>query len=175
MNLKYFDNYVEYPQDKCDNILPYNEFWAYIGSTFLNGFINLVKPVSCFVLQRYKPNEKITVELTDKGQFNWHKVNVSREELINIVKSGEKDFFHTNLSMFRDDMVILGEIKENKYMFFWFDMDCSDCCIGRFETEDTIDVVKEEVIKYLNFLKEDKLIDGYDELPTSFMKGWMSF
>ena len=71
-------------------------------------------------------------------------------------------------------------------MFFYFDEDVSDCCIGKFETNDS----KEEVIQsIINWLEREKLnnigrtvkentesgIINYTELPLSFIKGWVKF
>jgi hypothetical protein len=93
---------------------------------------------------------------------------------------------HTKLSQFGDDIIILSEIGENTYMFFWFDMDVSDCYIGRFETTDSKDKVIDSLTNWLNKQKEenegkefyegiDNGIWGYHELPLSFLEGWISF
>jgi hypothetical protein len=103
--------------------------------------------------------------------------------------------FHTELNCFRDDIVILAEIeaenydsnnKPNKFMFFYFDEDVSDCCVGKFKTNDS----KEEVIQsIINWLEREKLnnigeivkehtesgIINYIELPLSFINGWVKF
>jgi len=57
----YFEDQIEYPRDVVSNPLPYGEVWTYISSTFLNGFINYVKPIKIFLIDRYTPdNEDIT-------------------------------------------------------------------------------------------------------------------
>lgn len=164
--MDYFDDEVEYPNDVALNPLPMNTFWSYISSTFLNGFINYVEPLKVYVLDRYEDDKT--------------------DEVLNLSKQ-----YHTELSQFGDDIILLGKIENNdddlnKFMFFWFDMDVSDCCIGRFETTDNNETVCEAL---LNWLEEKKLenkgeifnedhdngILGFHELPKSFINGWLSF
>jgi len=193
----YFDNNIDYPQNVAHNTLPYGTVWCYISSTFLNGMVNYVKPVSCFVLDRYTADDEYIGDknftVRNKGGFGkWHKWEGTKKGLIEAIKIGEKEMYHTNMNCFGDDIVLLTEIeiyKEDnigRYMFFYFDCDVSDCCIGKFETND----IKEEVIKsikiWLNQNKEenkgriiesnmDNGIIDYTELPLSFLKGWIKF
>ena len=159
--MSYFDETVEYPQDIALNPIPMNTLWCYVSSTFLNGFINHVTPLKVFVLDRYEPDK------TEK------------------IKKLKRQI-HTKLSQFGDDIIILSEIGENTYMFFWFDMDVSDCYIGRFETTDSKDEVIDSLTNWLNKQKEenegeefyegiDNGIWDYHELPLSFLEGWISF
>ena len=71
-------------------------------------------------------------------------------------------------------------------MFFWFDMDVSDCSIGRFETSDSKNIVFESLKNWLDEQKKenegkifqeqyDNGILNYHELPVSFIEGWVSF
>jgi hypothetical protein len=141
--------------------------------------INYVKPINCFVLDRYTPNDENVGDGTKK-------------ELINAIISGKKEMYHTNMKCFNDDIILLAEIENDqndykgRYIFFWFDYDVSDCCIGKFETNDT----KEEVIQAMkNWLDEsieenkDKIVEencdngiiNYTELPISFLRGWVKF
>jgi hypothetical protein len=193
----YFRYNISYPREVAHNSLPYGTVWCFISSTFLNGIVNYVKPISCFVLDRYTSCDKNIsnrgVSVRNKGEFGkWHKWHGTKKELITAIISGEKEMYHTNMDCFGDDITLLAEIetdeKDNKgrYMFFWFDSDISDCCIGKFETTDN----KEDVIQSMrNWLDEDKeenrgvaIEDGYDngivnysELPISFLKGWVKF
>ena len=191
----YFDDIVEYPNDVAHNPIPYGTAWCYISSTFLNGFINYVKPVTYFVIDRYTARDEKVGEITlydkDKSiQYNW---KGTKARLISIALSGKKEIaYHTDLRCFCDDVIILGEIEDapkdgkRRYMFFWYDLDTSDCCIGKFETNDT----EAEVIQSVrNFLEEcknknrgkvveenyDNGIIDYTELPVSFLKGWLSY
>ena len=193
----YFDDNIDYPNEVAHNPLPYGTVWCYISSTFLNGIINYVKPISCFVLDRYTADDENVGDrnftLCNKGEFGkWHKWEGTKKELIKAITTGEKEMYHTNMNCFGDDIALLAEIETNeedgkgRYMFFWFDCDVSDCCIGKFETTDT----KEEVIQSMrNWLDESKeenegkiVEEGYDngivnytELPISFLKGWLKF
>jgi len=185
----YFDNNIEYPHDVAENPIPYGDVWTYISSTFLNGFVNYMTPICCYVVNRYtREDEDISdrnVSVCNKGKFgNWEKFKGTKKELIDLIVSGEKEMYHTELNCFHDDIIIVGEIGEGKYMFFWFDCDVSDCSIGRFKTLDT----KEEIIASVeNWLEEefvsnkdheevhDENSAGYHKLPLSFIRGWVSF
>lgn len=191
----YFDDNIEYPKNIVDNPIPYGEVWTYISSSFLNGVINYVKPISCYVLNRYTQesedisSEKFTV--CNKDEFGkWHNWVGTKKELIVAIQSGEKEVYHTNMRCFLDDIIILAKIEnelesQNKYIFFWFDMDSSDCSIGKFMTDDSEEKIIENLEKGLkkDFV-DDKVshesyheIDssGFHKLPLSFIKGWVSF
>lgn len=164
--MDYFDDEVEYPNYASLNILPMNTLWSYTSSIFLHAFIHDVEPLKVYVLDRYE-DDKTDAILNLQNQY------------------------HTKLSQFGDDIILLGKIENNsddlnKFMFFWFDMDVSDCCIGRFETTDNNETVCEAL---LNWLEEKKLenkgeiftedhdngILGFHELPTSFINGLAYF
>jgi hypothetical protein len=191
----YFDEHIDYPNNIVDNPIPYGTLWSYISSTFLNGFINYVNPVGCYVVNRYtEETADVTdrnVSVCDKGKFgNWHKFEGTKLELINTIVSGEKEVYHTKLNCFGDDIIIIAKIEneldeENKYIFFWFDCDVSDCSIGKFITDDSQELILNSVE---NWLKEtyvdnktghetlhDEESSGYHKLPLSFIKGWVSF
>ncbi len=150
--MDYFNDEIEYPNDVALNPLPMNTLWSYISSTFLNGFVNYVEILKVYVLDRYEDDKT--------------------DAVLNLTKQ-----CHTDLRQFGDDIILLGKIENNedslnKFMFFWFDMDVSDCCIGRFETTDNNEIVFEAL---LNWLEYDNGILGFHELPKSFIKGWVSF
>lgn len=188
----YFDDTVEYPKDIVYNPIPWNVAWTYISSTFLNGFVNYVNPIACYVVNRYvKETEDITennVSIKKIGDNNWHKFTGTKKELIDAIVSGEVEFYHTDLSCFGDDIIILAEIEDernnekgkNKFMFFWFDMDVSDCSIGRIKTDDYKEFVVESLENWLTkeFKNHEELHEdenGFHKLPLSFMKGWVKF
>lgn len=191
----YFEDNFEYPKEIAHNPIPYGTVWTYVSSTFLNGFINYVKHISCFLIDRYTPdNENIgdrTIFYQNKDGIEWLKFNGTKKELKDKITSGEIKMHHTNLGCFGDDIIILSEIETQndevgKYMFFWFDMDCSDCSIGKFETTDTKEEVIQSVINWLEECKlenENKTIEehsdsgiiNYTELPISFLSGWIKF
>jgi hypothetical protein len=164
--MDYFSDEVEYPSEIAFNILPMNTWWNKVSSTFVNGFINYVKPIKAYVLDRYEADKT--------------------EAIKNI-----KDEFHTDLSCFYDDVILLAKIESddetlNRFMLFWFDMDVSDCGIGRFETTDNDQQVLESLTNWLDELKKDNAgktfnpnydngVLNYHPLPLSFLTGWISF
>lgn len=192
----YFDHSIDYPSDVTHNPIPYGTVWCYISSSFLNGMINYVKPISCFVLDRYTADdEKVFAEVYNKrkpggrqGRVRWEG---TKKELIEAVVSGEKEMFHTDIGCFGDDFVLLAEVEgerdgKGRYAFFWFDCDVSDCCIGKFETTDPKEKVVQAMKNWLDENKEknkgavvkkgcDNGIVCYSELPVSFLQGWLRF
>lgn len=191
----YFKDEFEYPKQIADSILPYNEVWMYVSSTFLNGFINYVEPIGVFLIDRYTPDNEdisdIKVDYKEKGSYKPLVFNGSKKDLKDKILSENIVIYHTNLRCFSDDIIIIAEIEHNekdinKFMFFWFDMDVSDCCIGRFITTDSKEQVKESVINWLEVSKKenegktveehsDSGIINYTELPLSFISGWVKF
>lgn len=193
----YFHSNVDYPKNMVHFPIPYGTMWAYISSTYLNGFINYVRPISVFVLDRYTPKDE---DITDRknnlydagGYKKYYNFVGTKGELIDKVVKETVKFTHTNLDCFGDDIIILAEVDNDetdclgRYIFFWFDYDVSDCCIGKFETVDTVEQVKESVLNWLNHNKEinkhykiDGILDNgildYTELPLSFLNGWLKF
>ncbi len=170
----YFEDSVDYPDGVASDPIPYGTVWCYISSTFLNGFINYVEPIKVYQIDRYTAENEI---INGKTKAEWRK----------LVLEGKDQSVHCNLRMFRDDIVILSNIGIGKYMFFYFDMDVSDCCVGRFETDDSEEEVAKSVVNWLEEQKEQnkKHIDiqpntesgivGYTELPLSFLRGWLEF
>lgn len=187
----YFNENIDYPSDVALNPIPYGTVWNYISSTFLNGFVNYVKPIACFVLDRYAEDNELVGErnftVCNKGEFGkWHKWEGTKKELIESIVNETKEMGHTKLDCFGDDIVILAEIETDKYMFFWYDMDCSDCSIGRFETTEPKEKIINSVVNWLEREKMDNngkiVTDGFDngivnyhKLPISFLEGWVSF
>ena len=182
----YFNEKIEYPKEVAHETLPYGTVWCYISSTFLNGMINYVKPISCFVVDRYTHDDEEVG--AGSSHFKW---DGSKRELIDAIIAGEKEIYHTYLNCFSDDIIILTKIETNKdddglYMFFWFDCDVSDCCIGKFKTKDKEEDVIQSVKNWLDDNKEDNKglkilpntdngILNYTELPLSFLRGWIKF
>lgn len=174
---QYFDENIEYPRKLALDPIPYGTVWTYVSSTFLNGFINYVEPIKCYVIDRYTSDDK---NVGDKEY-------ITKGDLKKKIIAGELDVYHTDLSSFEDDIIMLADIGEKgHYMFFWFDMDVSDCSIGRFKTEDTKEDVIQSVVNWLEqekkenaeqVIKEsfDSGICDYTELPLSFISGWVKF
>ena len=125
--LDYMPNSYEYLDPTTLDISAAGWVINYISSTFLNGWINYVNPISAFVVHRYHELEK--------SIDDWHN-NYS---------------CHTDLGQFGDDVILLCKSdNKNDFWYFWFDNDVSDCSIGRF-TNDNENEVKE---KFEEFVKE---------------------
>lgn len=162
--MKYFDEEIDYPRDVLSNPIPWNVCWNYISSTFLNGFVNYVDKWICgVVLDRYISNGRHYPPLDGDMPYK------DKMELISDFNNGLIDTFHTELSMFEDDIVLLGKTGSD-YIWFWFDMDVSDCCICKFKTDDSDEEVIEEFKKSLN-----KLDFKYHIINVGNLKGWMNF
>jgi hypothetical protein len=72
-----------------------------------------------------------------------------------------------------------------KYIFFWFDYDVSDCCVGRFETNDDVEDIKQSIVNFLLEEEQGKRketiefgdygVVSHTELPLSWLKGWLKY
>lgn len=152
---KYFDQHIEYPS-VCGNILPHGEYWEYISSTFINGFLNYYKPISCFAINRYTE--------TQQKFFN----NVD-----NFIKN---KVHHTKFNVIDDDVLFLGKSKNNgEYILIWMDCDVSDCCIGRFITDDPEEVIIYQFKEWVIDRAEDIAGGLFIELPVNNINGWVGF
>ena len=184
----YFNDEVDYPQGVFENPLPMNELWCYISSTFVNGFVNYGKPIGAWVGHRYNsPETTVKAHVCDAGKTNWHDIEVSKKELINLLNSGTKTMYHFKLHSFEDDIFLLlkSEYQDDVYLYIWYDCDVSDCCIGKFQTSDSEEDIKQSVVNWLMKESQDKQglfeenydngIQMYDELYPSILKGWLKF
>jgi len=131
----------------------------YISSTFLNGWINYVKPVKAFVIHRYEEDAGALGQRVEE----WHK----------------EAPYHTKLSVFQDDVLLLGRSERGDWWYFWFDCDVSDCCIGKFEDDSGSDIPA-EFEEYVQSRAEE--LKGYHSGPPAWMeldvkkiRGWVSF
>lgn len=196
----YFEDNVEYPHEIIHNPIPYNTVWTYISDTYLNGIVNYLTPIKIYLVDRYTPNNEdisdrnVSYRLTSGNGFSWEKFKGTKGELKELLLSNKITFYHTNLSCFGDDVIILAEFEHNendglgRYMFLWYDMDNSDCSIGKFVTSDSKEQVIESVRNWLETERAENgnrevtesydngiVIVNYTELPTSFMSGWVKF
>lgn len=214
--LQYFENVEQYPRKISIDILPWNELWTYVSEAILNAFINYVDIVDAYLMHRYNhPNDILDLEMTVYTTSYWSdpvKVNPqTKKEFYNLCTEKGRAF-HTKLSCFDDDVIILAQPKmENKgkvkkyvdvvkngkyttllleeddisnynlFFFFWFDMDNSDCCIGRFLTKFPIETVRNDFKSYC-FERCGRLSNGYlnEELepwylPNHFFEDWLKF
>ena len=190
MGMKYFPDSEDYPDIFGGEILPEGNLWCYVSSSFLNGLVNYVTPVKSYVINRYRDwndeRDGDILELHCCPEDEWiHKEFKTKEEIYQFVLKNPKTVVHTKIDIFDDDVLLLGRVKSdpNKYVFFWFDRDVSDCCIGMFKTQDSEAEVVEEFRKYVMeqsaVMQQIYLnkIDGCSasELPVEFFNGWISF
>ncbi len=126
---RYFHDHVEYP-DVTDIMMEPGVLQEYVGTTFLNGWINHVEVKKAFLITRYNPHEQ---NLADVQKFN------------------ARDRGHTNLSRDLNDDILLLAVEPKRpdhYWFFWADQDCSDSQVGRFITDDPCETVAESFANY---------------------------
>lgn len=188
--LDYFSESIDYPSDKCFNLLPFNTCWDYVGNTLLDGFINLVdEHIFCAVVDRYTHQDTILpkMRVCDPDKWgNWFEIEQTKKDMIDDFKEKKIMVAHTEIGCFRDDVVIVSSISSGAYMYFYYDMDNSDCSIARFVTQDSHEEVKDSVIQWLDVCVSknsqykmsediDNGILGYNQLPLSFLSGWAKF
>jgi len=176
--IDYFEDLIEYPDDIASNPLPINTLYAYVSSAFLNGFINYVEIIKAFVLGRYMKWDDDFVKyeiytIDKKGQWRTSHSKTKRAAYNKLVKKGAVHHSRLNTA-FGDDIVILAETgKKDIYYFFWYDCDCSDCKIGRFQTSDNKSMIIE---KFYNFVEEITELNEWDEakeIPLHYFQGWI--
>ena len=187
----FFGDSVEYPLGRHglpDNILPFGEYWIYVSSTFVSGFLNSGKIISACVLSRYTKN---TEKFDEIYSVNMRPPQISTEpptmkEVTRNHSSKQdviRDFingyrtYHMNLSMFRDDVLLLLRISEEpNYMFVWLDNDVSDCCIGRFHSKNyTEQEIIQSFVSYANKYSQETNQEDAVILDVQWMQGWLTF
>ena len=169
----YFDECVSYPQDIALNPLPVGTLYEYVSSTFLNGFVNFVFIERAYLLNRYtNPTDVFdklgTTVQEPPGSLNWVTLadllgpEANRDRAIRILFQKGRTH-HVDLSNLSDDVLILARVKDwhdganesQMYYFFWYDMDCSDCFIGRFITNDPVERVTELFDQHAKKINEE--------------------
>ena len=174
--MKYFAESVDYPSFSED-ILPYATMYCYVASSFLNGLVNYSKPIKAFVLGRYtRWDEVVDHELSIQdppGSFKWTKKTFATKDDLYGQLIIKDQGFHVKLDNdFQDDVLMLSVDDDGVYWFFWYDQDCSDCCIGRFVTSDPVDSVVDEFSRYVHGLSVNEY--GEREIPVHYFSGWLS-
>ena len=166
MNCPNFTDYIKKTvdcpgKDIVDNFEA-NTDYEYISTTFLNGYINYVKPIKAFMIRRYSYVNEESRALDEDLSWNDAIKNLNKE----------LDKFHTDLSSCNlDDISILAE-SEKYYWWFYADRDCSDSCImkiNKYNVEDLNDLIEA--------FKEKCLWNGNNiihEIPIDKMTGWIT-
>lgn len=182
LNTKYLPACLEYPRDIIDHPLPLGVGYEYVSNSFLNGFVNYAKPIKAYVLERYYPweyefeKDEFSIKIREPARsFQWVDfVPKTKDELYQKLCEPDR-MCHAKLDVdFQDDVLMLSVSEQGTYIFFWFDRDSSDCCIGRFVTDDPRDVVVsafDEYVKGRTFQYQNR----HREIPlTYFRSGWIS-
>ena len=181
--LDYFETTIDYPQEKVFNPLPMDELWNYVSTSYLDGFINFVQIVKGFVIARYRQwneplSKPVIININIDQKWCKKEFNTKREifDAITITNA----IVHPKLHDFKDDVVILTKAfnKDNTqfcWVFFWYDCDVSDCSIGRFQTEDSDEIVIEKFKTYVKSCNDPTLGETEQEIPSSyFNSGWIN-
>ena len=183
---RYFSEQIDYPSlHEAKELLPLNTIYFYVASSFLNGFINIAKHgklLRAYLSGRYRPEDealdKVPAYRLDNGDWFIPTDTMTKKQAFEMYTQPNR-LSNTELGMFQDDVVMLfkGTFAggQEYYWFFWFDCDAADCCIGRFTTTDSEEVVLTTFDRYID---NSKLVNGYHEaweLPKHFFTGWLSF
>ena len=183
---KYFQDSVDYPAyEDGREILPFNELWCYVSGVLLNAFINRViegKNLGMWLLGRYTEENKIMdVDGSYQEQpygSTWVPMpkNLTKKELFELITQPGR-LYHTKLDTFSDDVLMLfkcGIGEDIHYWFFWFDMDVSDCFIGRFKSDIDESVIKTDFDEWVNNTVESTHHKPWP-ISNHFLSGWVSF
>ena len=99
----------EFPTSE-EKLNPPDEFaWEYVSAQYLSGFVNYTEHVRVVGLIRYMREERSDDEASAE-------LNKTLGEV------------HFNAGAYNDDIILLRS-SENHWWGFYYDMDCSDCCI----------------------------------------------
>lgn len=182
-----FNECIEYPRImELDEILKPGDLYNYVSSTFLNGFINSCGTiVSALLIHRYVAwDAKCSADFSYQDPPNSRKwvhagadESMTKREVFDLVTQPGR-LFHTDLSVFRDDVLVLSRTgRDNEYMFFWFDCDVSDCCIGRFRSDLPQEQIIEAMAEAGRIASSRQLGEPVDPtpIPLHALQGWIKF
>jgi len=167
MNLRDFVNNTEDgPTEKLLDGLEHGVFYQYVASSYLNGIVNYTTPIAGILLERY-------------GVLDREKVRAVTERLD-----------HPSLEMLGDDVILLCSAGGDYYVF-WFDRDVSDCCVGRFKSDDAPEKLAADLGAWVESLcdRSKRGVERSDDegygweclsdwmtLPLEYLRcGWINF
>lgn len=89
--------------------------YEYVSDAYLNGFINYIRIVDAYMVNRYTDEDEWIYACKAIDEYNSPHATFDNIDGL-------------------DDIHILGTLEDDEYdfVYFWFDRDVSDCCIGRF-------------------------------------------
>lgn len=180
---KYFYDTIDYPSARAiTDPIPLGVHYCYVATSYLDGFINYGEFVKAFVVGRYHDwfedlngVTPISINVSKQG-YEWVKKSYkNKDEAFNLVTRLDA-IIHPVLSQhFQDDVVILKKATDEtgkvQWIYFWFDMDSSDSAIGRFETQDSDEIVIESFSKYVKDCSCN--YHGEREIPLHYFRGWV--
>lgn len=161
----YFEEIIEYPNNNSLLTgLKRGHLYYYVSSSYLDGLINYTKPVFAILLDRYKvKGEEVyeegshiiddgVISISAKIESVWGKLTGDKEYVLHEAVKEKYTFIHTKFSEFQDDVILISKTEQdNEYVVFWYDMDCSDCAIGMFYTEDDFEIIKKNLISSISY------------------------
>lgn len=173
----YFGSTEDYPENLAIYPLRKNILYNYVSSSYLDGFINYVKPIKAFVLNRCVDwNDNIYAELDilyrGKEKIQLTENNTKLEVYEELIKP---DVTNDELWVFNDDVVILANALDKItgkifYFFFWFDIDTSDCSIAKIETDDPEEIVINKFVDHILDISERFISKDIKEIPVAFFE-----
>ena len=135
--MKYFTKRVEFPE-LSGELLPVNTLWEYISSSFLDGIINHYNIIGWFVLDNdlYDGIDPVFEDMHDLTY-------AEKLERIDSVRLNGFDNPRLMIREFEDNLIFVGKsnVSDCEYCYFYYDTDISDCCVGRFVTDDSHDEI----------------------------------
>jgi hypothetical protein len=146
-------------REAAERAVPQGTVYDYMCSSFLDGIINHVEIHVVLYLNRYR-----------QYPHAWDgPVELDHVEQV-IASLNAQPHTKYRAAGVIDDVVLLGS-SENSYWMFWYDMDSSDCKVGRStKNSDGFTAFVEECC---DFIKSGHEIGGWSQLPAP--KGWISW
>lgn len=121
--------------------IPQDTSYAYISNTFLNGMVNYGRNHRPFLIARYgiqkDPEDESIIERIRDEKYD--PLECLAEVRRYYQEYADAQFAEIHPVMRGDDW-LLGYETLSSYIWMWYDMDCSDCCVARYSKESCADV-----------------------------------
>jgi hypothetical protein len=127
----------------------------------------------------HSDDEEINHDINIIEDSKWVKKHVTtKKEAFDLLTKEGATYHVTPDDQFQDDVHILTKVEcevtgKVLYYYFWYDRDCSDCCIGRFETTDDEETVVAAFDKAMETTGEYNP-HGSRKIPLHYFRGWIS-
>lgn len=178
--LDFFTDSKEYPKDIAANPLPMGTLYDFVSNQFLDGFINYVTIKKAYAVAHYESwtsAPRVVIQLYQREPLKT--LEEKFDEVIASNAFGNStlyDHFETDiLILSKIDNFVRDEIDDDEgtaaWMFFWYNGDNSDCCIGRFKTELPEQDVIKRFEKYVQNIEHN--VGGEKEIPLTYFQGWI--